>query len=135
MKTAVVRQFVNQGAEFLVNITNEAWFEDTAAPYQFLAMNVFRAVENRIALVRSANIGISAFIDPYGRIVGKVEEQGQDVFVAGYLTKDIALTRHKTFYTLYGEVWAYVNLAVTFFLIAAAFVGMAAQQRRVLSSC
>lgn len=98
-------------------------------------MNVFRAVENRIAIVRSANTGISGFIDPYGRTIGKVEEQGRDVFVAGYLTKDIALARQKTFYTLYGEVWAYLNLAVTFLLIATAFVGMVAQQRRTPGGC
>jgi apolipoprotein N-acyltransferase len=49
----LVRQFVARGAEFIVNVTNEAWFEDTAAPYQFVMMNVFRAVENRVTVARA----------------------------------------------------------------------------------
>lgn len=127
----LARQFVNRGAEFFVNITNEAWFGDTAAPYQFFAMNVFRAVENRTAVVRSANTGVSGFIDPYGRLIGKVEEGGDDIFVAGSLTKEIPLARDKTFYTRYGDIWAYLNLAATFWLTTVAFVRRQRHRRRV----
>jgi apolipoprotein N-acyltransferase len=108
-----VREFVNQGAEFIVNISNEGWFGETAAPYQFWMMNVFRAVENRVTLVRAANTGVSGFIDPYGRMLGKVEEQGKDSFVAGYLTKTVPLAQSSTVYLRYGDVWAYCNLAAT----------------------
>ena len=55
----------------LVNITNDAWYGHSSAPVQSLAMAVLRAVENRRALVRSANTGISAFVDPLGRISGE----------------------------------------------------------------
>jgi apolipoprotein N-acyltransferase len=102
------RQFVKKGAKFMVNITNEAWFKETAAPYQFLAMNVFRAVENRVSVVRSANTGISCFIDPYGRIIGKVKNNNKDIFVEGYLVKEIPLSGEKTFYTLFGDIFAYI---------------------------
>jgi apolipoprotein N-acyltransferase len=117
----LVRRFVEGGAQFLINITNEAWFGESAAPYQFMAMNVFRAVENRISVVRSANTGISGFIDPYGRISGKVKKNDKDIFVAGYLTREILLRRQTTFYTQYGDLWAYLNLIVTFFLLSVAF--------------
>jgi apolipoprotein N-acyltransferase len=119
-----VRQFVHRGAEFIVNITNEGWFGDTAAPHQFWMMNVFRAVENRVSVVRAANTGVSGFIDPYGRILGKVEEQGKDSFVAGCLTKTVPLPQASTFYTLYGDVWAYGNLAVTVLFLFVAIVGL-----------
>jgi apolipoprotein N-acyltransferase len=124
-----VRQFVHRGAEFIVNITNEAWFGETAAPYQFWMMNVFRAIENRVSVVRAANTGVSGFIDPYGRMLGKVEEQEKDSFVAGYLTKTVPFPQTSTFYTRYGDVWAYGNLAVTVLFLLVAIVGI--KHRRV----
>ncbi len=62
-------RFTARGAELLVNITNDAWYGRTSAPYQHLAMAVFRAVENRRYLVRAANTGITAVVDPRGRVV------------------------------------------------------------------
>jgi apolipoprotein N-acyltransferase len=116
------RQFVKNGANFMVNITTEAWFMESAAPYQFMAMSVFRAVENRISIARSANTGISGFIDPYGRIIGKVENGAKDIFVEGYLTRDIPLFQQKTFYTLYGDIFAYLSLAAASLLLLGAFL-------------
>lgn len=118
----LVRQFVKSGAEFLVNITNEAQFGESAVPYQVIAMTVFRAAENRLAIVRAANTGVSCFIDPHGRIMERIQDpQGKDIFVAGHLTRAIPLFRERTFYMEYGDVWAYLNLAATgvFLLFAA----------------
>ncbi len=64
----LVRQFAANGADFMVTITNDAWFGPSSAPYQHFGMVVFRAVENRVAFARAANTGISGFIDPYGHI-------------------------------------------------------------------
>lgn len=58
-----------QGARILTNITNDGWYKDTWGPYQHFYINTFRAVENRVYVLRAANTGISAVIDPWGRIV------------------------------------------------------------------
>lgn len=99
-----VRQFVANGAQFIVNITNEAWFGGTEAPYQFLAMSVFRAAENRIFVVRCGNTGISCVVDPHGHILSRLEgEGGEEIFVRGVLTGNIVPLDFKTFYTRHGE--------------------------------
>ncbi len=61
----------------MLNITNEGWFGETALS-QKVAASVFRAVENRISLARATNTGISCFIDPYGRVIARVENNGKD---------------------------------------------------------
>jgi apolipoprotein N-acyltransferase len=103
------RRFVLDGANFMVSVTNEGAFGATAAPYQTMAMNVFRAVENRVAIARAATTGVSAFVDPKGAVVAKVTDQtGRDVFVPGVLVWDVPLAQKKTLYTLVGDVFARV---------------------------
>jgi apolipoprotein N-acyltransferase len=107
------RSFVAGGADFMVNLTNEAWFERTWASRQLLAMSVYRAVENGVPLLRSANTGISVAIDPYCRIVDRVtDEQGEDLMVAGSLLVDVPPATTPTVYRRFGE-WP-----LRFFLIA-----------------
>ena len=111
------RHFVLNGAEFLINITNEAWFGKTSAPHQFLSMNVFRAVENRRYVLRCANTGISCIIDPYGRILSRVsDDNGNDLFVRGFLTGYLTPIQSKTLYTRFGE-W-FVLLCGTIAVVA-----------------
>ena len=117
------RKFVKKGAGFIVNITNEAAFGDQEFPYQFLAINVFRAVENKIAVARAANTGISCFIGPYGRITGKIEKNNSDIFVRGYFTQEVPVSQEKTFYTIYGDIFAYVSLITTILLMVLSFSG------------
>jgi apolipoprotein N-acyltransferase len=105
----LVRHFVRHGAQFLVNITNDAWFGDSPASYQHLSMVIFRAVENRVPIVRAANTGISAVIDPTGRLV-----QQTDLFVRTWIKDRISLAeRPATFYTRFGELFAYSCLLLT----------------------
>jgi apolipoprotein N-acyltransferase len=113
----LVRRFKNEGADFLVNMTNDAWFGKTRAPYQHAQGSIFRAVENRINVVRAANTGLSCFISPEGRIVDTVSEKGKEIFVTGRKAHDIVLRREKTFYTRFGD-WF---VALSFVLIFLAF--------------
>ncbi len=97
-----VRRYVLAGADFLVNITNDAWFGRSAAPYQHLSMAALRAVENGVYLVRAANTGISALVAPTGRIVRQ-----SDLFVEAVLSGTLAPGSPGTFYTRYGDLFAW----------------------------
>ncbi len=97
----ISRKLAIQGAELLVNLTNDAWFGRTSAPYQHLSMAVFRCVENGVPMARAANTGISAFILANGKIVDRSE-----LFVRETLQKEIKLTHKKTFYSQLGDIFA-----------------------------
>ena len=111
------RRFVKEGADFLVTITNDAWFGRTSAPYQHFAIASFRAVENRVFIARAANTGITGFIDPNGRIL----KQG-GIFTEEAMHGTIRLSKEKTFYTLYGDVFAWVCSALSLLLLGVAFI-------------
>jgi apolipoprotein N-acyltransferase len=105
---AEVRRFVRKGAEFLVNITNDAWYGQSAAPYQHMAMAIFRAVENRRYLVRAANTGVSAVVAPDGRILSR-----SGLFERTVVTETIAANSELTLYARYGDVFGWgIALAV-----------------------
>jgi len=117
------RRFVREGALFLINITNDAWYKHTAASRQHLQASVFRAVENNVFLVRSANTGISGFISPKGEILSLVKGAGgEEIFVEGYDTGDVYLSkRGNSFYTRYGDlfillVYLYVFVYLIFWI-------------------
>jgi apolipoprotein N-acyltransferase len=107
----LTRNQVNKGANFVVNLTNEAWFGKITFPYQMLSSCIFRAVENRVNLIRCANTGISCFIDPYGRVIGRVTNGEEDIFVSGTLTQKIFISPPGTFYTRYGDLLVYGCIA------------------------
>jgi apolipoprotein N-acyltransferase len=102
---AEVRQFARGGAEFLVNITNDAWFGRSGAPYQHLAMAAMRAVENGSYLVRAANTGVTAVIGPSGEIVEQTR-----IFTEAALVGTIRPRLAETPYTRYGDVVAWACL-------------------------
>ena len=100
------RQFINRGARFMVSASNESWFGETAAPHQLLAITVFRAAENKIAIVKVANTGISAVIDPFGRITNRlVDSHGKELFTEGVMLVHVPLPRGsvRTLYARYGD--------------------------------
>lgn len=105
----LARGFARQGAQFLVNITNDAWFMDTKEPFLHLQGAVFRAVENRLSVVRSANTGVSCFIDPRGRIYRWVRDQrNKQTFVDGFSVAAVAAGSAGTLYTKLGDVFTYL---------------------------
>ena len=116
----LARRFISSGADFLVNITNDAWFGNTSAPYQHAQCSVFRAIENRVNVIRSANTGLSCFIDQKGTITGSVSSNGRNLFVGGVKSCDIVLTKTRTFYNARGDVFTYACLIFVLLYIFAA---------------
>lgn len=110
----IVRVPMTQGAQLLVNLSNDAWLGRGPGAAQHLAMVTLRAVEHRVWLVRATTSGISAFVDPMGRERGRTP-----MFEAAVLEQRVAPIDIETVYERYGDAFAYACLAV---LIAAGFV-------------
>ncbi|MDH4100305.1 MAG: apolipoprotein N-acyltransferase [Nitrospirota bacterium] len=102
-----VREFAKGGAKLLTTVTNDAWFGNSSAPYQHFAMAAFRAVENRTPLARAANTGVSGFADSVGRI-GPVS----GIFTPALLDKTLEIKDNASFYTAYGDVFAWISAIV-----------------------
>jgi apolipoprotein N-acyltransferase len=111
------REFVRNGAELIVNLSNDAWSRSLPAQMQHLSMAVFRAVENRRAMVRSTASGQTCGIDPSGRILAMAEP-----FTESALTVEVPLTEAETFYTRYGDFLPplFIALLVLLLIIRAA---------------
>ncbi|MFC1668409.1 apolipoprotein N-acyltransferase [Chlamydiota bacterium] len=114
-----IRQFVVRGAEFIVNITNDAWFGNTTQPLQDMALNIFSAVSNGIPIVRSTNTGVSCFIDQLGRVQSVLFKDNKSLFVDGVLTDTITLNTTKTFYLRFGNWFVYLCI---FFILCLALL-------------
>lgn len=113
----LVRKFVNRGADFLVNVTNDAWFGRTSGPFQHAGIAKFRAVENRISMARCANTGISLFYDPYGRTIVQT-----GLFTRKSLIWELPLGRERTFYTRWGEWFPKLCVMITVIMGIVAFL-------------
>jgi len=112
------RAFVVRGADFLVNMTNDAWFGDTSSPYQHMQASVLRAVENRVYVVRAANTGVSCVIDDAGRLVADVKDAGgKETFVCGEAAAVIGATRRTSLYAHVGDVLIIVVSFIIFGMI------------------
>ncbi|MGH7549628.1 MAG: apolipoprotein N-acyltransferase [Gemmatimonadota bacterium] len=96
----VSRALVREGADFLVNITNDAWFGPTAAPYQHASHLTLRSVEHRISYLRSANTGISGWVDPLGRY-----RERTPLYEPAIVVADLPMSGITTLYTRWGN-WA-----------------------------
>ncbi|MFH1825490.1 MAG: apolipoprotein N-acyltransferase [Candidatus Firestonebacteria bacterium] len=92
------RKFVKNGANFLVTISNDAWYRKSAAPYQHFITLPFRAVENKVNIIRAANTGVSGFVDYKGEILDYL-----DIFKKGKLTSSIVMRNEVTFYNKFGD--------------------------------
>lgn len=109
----LVRRFRKGGAQLLVNITNDAWFGKSSAPFQHLCMSAFRCAENHCYLVRSANTGISAVVDPAGRILEKT-----DIFVEARLDAQVKMVDPQgTVYSIIGDFFAQVLFVISIALL------------------
>ncbi len=96
----IARAWIESGANVLVNLTNDAWYGKSSAPHHSMVMSVFRAVENRRSVVRSANTGISGFIDPLGRV-----EEPSEIFTTWAQAENVPLMNGKTIFVRWGYMF------------------------------
>jgi apolipoprotein N-acyltransferase len=109
---AATRQAVRQGSQLLTTITNDAWFGRSSAPWQHLDMARMRSVETGRYLARAANTGISALVDPYGRLI-----QSTPLFEEAVSVGEVRLLDGTTPYVMIGDVVPWVGLAVSLGLV------------------
>ena len=108
-----VRRFAKNGAELLVNISNDGWFGRSSAPAQHLMMARARAVENRRWLLRDTNNGYTVAVDPYGRIVARMPTD-----IRGELDAPYAFRSDLTPYARFGDWFAWLCVLASFGLLA-----------------
>lgn len=99
----LVREFVRQGSQLIVNITNDRWYGDSDAPFQHLAIVRMRAIENRRYLLRAANSGISAVVEPSGRITSSTGILQEAVCQGSF-----DFQTYRTLYTRYGDFFVFL---------------------------
>jgi apolipoprotein N-acyltransferase len=109
------RALVLNGADLIVNLTNDAWYGRSSAPFQHFMITVFRAVENRRTLVRAANTGISGFVDPVGRV-----QSATALFEEAAVARSLPMLKERSVYTRWGDFFAGTCLAGAAVLVAAA---------------
>ena len=103
----LTRRFVVDGSELLVNVSNDAWYGRTAAPYQLLGMIATRAVENRVPLIRATNTGISAVVAADGSVRSETPLFEPAVFV-----EEVALVQGASLYAMTGDLFVYALVAL-----------------------
>ncbi len=108
----LVRRYFKDGGDFIVNITNDAWFGRTPGPFQHFSMAVFRAIENRKPVIRAANTGISGFITSDGKITST-----KRLFERTILTEDILTDTTRTFYSRLGDMFIYLCTILTIIIL------------------
>ena len=103
-----IRQYAQQGAEVLVNISNDGWYGDTSAPWQHLNMVRMRAIENHRWILRATNTGVTAAINPFGRVMEAAPRH-----IRTSIQVHFAYERDLTFYVRHGDLFAYFCALVT----------------------
>jgi len=121
-----IRLFVKQGAQVLVNISNDGWYGDTCAPWQTLSMSRMRAVENRRWLLRDTNTGLTTIIDPYGRLTASIQRHTRAALGAKF-----GYRSDLTFYTVHGDLFGYLCGIITLTMIPAMTLSARRRQRRI----
>jgi apolipoprotein N-acyltransferase len=121
----MTRRIVRDGGDFLVNITNDAWFGKSSAPWQHARMAMVRAVEDGVSLVRSANTGISLVADPFGRVAAET-----GLFEETILVEPLDARRVPTFYLEHGDLSLWAALAVAALALAACVAPVPGVARR-----
>ena len=112
----LARADVRAGSRMLVNLTNDAWFDERIAPRQHMRNATLRAVENRVPLVRAANTGVSCVVAPSGRVVAELSDGRGATSAAGVLWADVPVPSDAaplTFYARFGDMYGIACAAAT----------------------
>jgi len=124
----LTRRFVlpsetNPGANLLADITNDGWFLHSAASHQHLANAIFRCVETRRPMIRAANTGVTCFVNEFGRVTQKLQDDTGSTFTEGVLTGEVKIPTENdlTFYTRHGELFAKLCAVLSAIATLAAF--------------
>ncbi len=120
----ISREHSKNGANLLINLTNDAWYGISSAPYQHLSMYVFRSIENGKYVARVANTGITAIINPYGKI-----EKETEIFVRGILSGEVSLINEGSLYTKIGDIFA---LLCSLIAIISSIVSIVISRKKVM---
>jgi len=112
-----VRQFARNGAQVLVNLSNDGWYGDSGAYAQHLNQSRMRAIETGRWLLLDTNTGVTASVDPYGRVVTSLPRKVRSMLPAPY-----ALTDVTTFYTRHGDWFAYVCAIISLMALLMRFL-------------
>jgi apolipoprotein N-acyltransferase len=130
----LVRRFVLNGANLLVDVTNDGWFLHSSGSSQHLANAIFRCVENRRPMVRAANTGVTCFVNEFGRVTQILQDDTGNTFTEGVLSGSVNVPlataspsgggqdRHLTFYALHGEWLAELCACATAIVIVVSLV-------------
>jgi apolipoprotein N-acyltransferase len=120
----LTRQFVlptetSPGANLLVDVTNDGWFQHSAGSHQHLANAIFRCVETRRPMIRAANTGVTCFVNQFGRVTQELQDENGSTFAEGVLTGEVIVpTEHElTFYSRHGELFAKACVAIALIAI------------------
>ena len=118
----LAREYVQDDTDFLVNLTNDGWFGNSAEQWQHMAGGVFRAVENGVPLVRCCNNGVSCWIDASGRVRDILKGRDGSVYGVGAMTIEVPLQNHApTFYNRHGDGFGWGCVAAAILLLFAKF--------------
>jgi apolipoprotein N-acyltransferase len=107
-----VRQFAANGAQVLVNLSNDGWYGDSGAYAQHLSQSRMRAIENQRWLLLATNTGVTAAIDPYGRMMERLPRKVRAALSASYALSDVT-----TFYTRHGDWFAYLCAIISMIVL------------------
>lgn len=131
----LAREYVDEDTDFLVNLTNNGWFRESAAQWQHAVSAAFRAVENGVPLLRCSNNGLTCWIDSRGRVHEIFRDQTGSEYGVGFVTWQIPLLTPeqktgRTFYNQHGDWFGWCCVAMTVALLT---LNLIEQMRRVCS--
>ena len=114
---ALSAEFVRRGAQVLVYVVNDGWYETAPEPQQHAKQAIYRAIENRRPILRCTNTGISLVINPAGNIVKQLP-----LNQTGVINAAIIPSKEVTFYTKYGDIFAQLSVLISMLLIMGTFI-------------